>query len=186
MWWADVHRTHQHADTDADPPAGRSFLYAHLLWVFDPRNQDTDLSKVGEFARFKELVWLNKYHYVSPYAYAAVLFACGQTGLFGDSINGLSAVVWGFFFATFVGLHAVLSVNSVCHGGAGEWFGSRRYATGDRSRNSLLIALMTLGGGWHNNHHRYPASAQAGFYPHEIDIGYYLLWVSNKWASSGT
>lgn len=182
LWWADVHRAHhQHADTDADPhPPKRSFMYAHLLWVFDPRNQDTDLVKVGEFACFKELVWLNKYHYVSPYAYAALLFGCGQIGLFGDTIDGYSAVVWGFFFATFVCLHSVLAVNSLCHGGAGDWFGSRRFATKDRSRNSLLIALMTVGGGWHNNHHRYPASAQAGFYPHEIDLAYYVLRVLER------
>ncbi len=68
LWWADVHRRHHvHADSMEDPHSPiRSFLYAHLLWVFDPRNQDTDLNRAADFGRYPELVWLNRRHRSSP------------------------------------------------------------------------------------------------------------------------
>jgi stearoyl-CoA desaturase (delta-9 desaturase) len=83
--------------------------------------------------------------------------------------------VWGFFVSTVVNLHATVTINSVAH-----VFGKRRYATTDDSRNSFLLALLTLGEGWHNNHHYYPGSARNGFRWWEIDITYYLL-VAMSW-----
>ena len=53
--------------------------------------------------------------------------------------------------------------------------GSRRYQTDDESRNSLALALITLGEGWHNNHHRYPGATRQGFFWWEIDLTYYGL-----------
>ena len=59
----------------------------------------------------------------------------------------------------------------------------------DRSRNNLLIALLTLGEGWHNNHHQYAVSARQGFFWWEIDITYYLLkvfsWLGIVWDLRG-
>jgi stearoyl-CoA desaturase (delta-9 desaturase) len=66
--------------------------------------------------------------------------------------------------------HGTFTINSLSH-----VFGSRRYETTDTSRNSLLLALLTLGEGWHNNHHQYQASANQGFFWWEIDISYYVL-----------
>jgi stearoyl-CoA desaturase (delta-9 desaturase) len=68
--------------------------------------------------------------------------------------------------------HATFTINSLAHR-----FGSRRYATRDNSRNNSWLALLTLGEGWHNNHHRYPAAARQGFYWWEIDISYLALRV---------
>src|SRR6185369_883569 len=62
------------------------------------------------------------------------------------------------------------TVNSLCH-----LWGRRRYATADASRNNLVVALLTLGEGWHNNHHHYPSSAKQGFRWWEIDVSYYLI-----------
>lgn len=182
LWWADVHRRHHvHADSMEDPHSPiRSFLYAHLLWVFDPRNQDTDLSRAADFGRYPELVWLNRRHYLIPYAYMVLLFCAGHFGLLGPDIDGVQALIWGFFVSGALLLHSIFLVNSVCHGTLGDAFGKRRFETRDRSRNSLLLALFTCGGSWHNNHHRYPVSARAGFYPHEIDLAYYVLWLLEK------
>ena len=68
--------------------------------------------------------------------------------------------------------HATFTVNSLAH-----VFGRRRYETADTSRNSLLIALLTGGEGWHNNHHHYQASARQGFFWWEVDLTYYMLKV---------
>jgi stearoyl-CoA desaturase (delta-9 desaturase) len=79
-------------------------------------------------------------------------------------------VVWGFFISTTVLFHATCTINSLTH-----CFGKKRFETGDDSRNSLLLALLTLGEGWHNNHHHFQASARQGFYWWEIDISYYVI-----------
>ena len=77
--------------------------------------------------------------------------------------------------------HVTYTINSLAH-----VLGSQRYRTHDDSRNNWLLALITLGEGWHNNHHYCPGSARQGFYWWEIDISYYALRVMSGWASSGT
>ena len=98
----------------------------------------------------------------------------------GLGTNGAQLFVWGFFISTVALLHGTFFINSLAH-----VFGGRRFKTEDTSRNSLLLALLTLGEGWHNNHHRYMHSAKQGFYWWEIDISYYVLkmlsWVGIIW-----
>jgi stearoyl-CoA desaturase (delta-9 desaturase) len=88
---------------------------------------------------------------------------------------GGSAVVWVFFVATVLGLHAAFSVNTLTHGRTVGWFNLRRFATRDSTTNSWLLAIPTLGASWHNNHHRYMGSARAGFYWWEIDLSHLVL-----------
>jgi stearoyl-CoA desaturase (delta-9 desaturase) len=89
-------------------------------------------------------------------------------------------LVWGFFISTIVVYHATYTINSFAHK-----FGSQRYVTGDDSRNNFWLALLTLGEGWHNNHHHYPASARQGFYWWEVDLSWYALnvlsWIGLVW-----
>lgn len=84
-------------------------------------------------------------------------------------------LVWGYFISTVVLIHATLSINSLAH----RW-GKQRYQTGDESRNNIVLALFTMGEGWHNNHHHYPVSARQGFYWWEIDISFYILKLMEK------
>jgi fatty-acid desaturase len=76
----------------------------------------------------------------------------------------------GFLWSHMCWFHATFTVNSLTH----VW-GRRRYATRDDSRNNAFLALITLGEGWHNNHHHYPASARQGFYWWELDATYLVL-----------
>ena len=79
-------------------------------------------------------------------------------------------LIWGFFVSTVVLFHATVTINSLAHR-----FGSRRFATRDNSRNNWLLALITFGEGWHNNHHHFPGAARQGFRWWEFDLTYYLL-----------
>jgi stearoyl-CoA desaturase (delta-9 desaturase) len=81
-----------------------------------------------------------------------------------------SAECWGFCISTVALWHSTFAINSFAHR-----FGSRRYPTRDASRNNVWLALLTLGEGWHNNHHRYPAAARQGFYWWEVDVSWYGL-----------
>jgi stearoyl-CoA desaturase (delta-9 desaturase) len=89
-------------------------------------------------------------------------------------------LVWGFFISTTLLFHGTSCINSMAH-----LMGKRRFKTEDDSRNSFILALITLGEGWHNNHHRYMSSTRNGFYWWEIDPTYYALkalsWTGLIW-----
>ena len=177
LWWASIHRVHhRHADSPLDPhsPARGSFGHAFIAWLWDRRNADTNLDAIPDFARYRELRWLNRNYALPFYAGGALLAAAGHFGWLGDGITAGSALLWGFFCPVTAVLAGVALVNSSAH--FPRWRGGfRRYDTPDQSVNRPLLALLTLGGGWHNNHHRYAAPARAGFAWWEIDPCYYVL-----------
>jgi stearoyl-CoA desaturase (delta-9 desaturase) len=173
LWWAANHRRHhRYSDTalDVHSPVVRGFLYAHVGWIFVPRNNDTDYAGVRDLARYPELRWLDR----QPYLPAIVL------GFVTWLVAGWSGLVVGFCFSTVVLWHATFSINSLAH-----LLGRRRYVTGDQSRNNWLLALLTLGEGWHNNHHAYQASVRQGFRWWEYDPTFYVLrtlsWCGVVW-----
>ena len=178
LWWAAVHRHHHaHSDEehDAHSPHHKGFLWSHIGWLTSSRNFPTDYKLVKDLAKYPELVFLNRFDLIGPLLLIAGLYGLGAGLAFwapGLGTSGWQMVVWGFFISTVVLFHATCAVNSFAH-----TLGSKRFETGDESRNSLLLALITLGEGWHNNHHHYQASARQGFYWWEIDISYYLLKV---------
>lgn len=165
LWWAAKHRRHHRCSdtaTDVHSPVQRGFLYAHLGWIFVPRNEATDYAAVRDLARYKELIWLNRH----PYLPASLLAIA--TWL----IAGWPGLAIGFCWSTVAVWHVTFSVNSLAH-----VFGRQRYVTGDQSRNNWLLALLTMGEGWHNNHHAYQASVRQGFRWWEYDPTYYALRV---------
>jgi stearoyl-CoA desaturase (Delta-9 desaturase) len=163
LWWASWHRHHhKYSDTPADAhsPAQRGFWHAHMFWYLDGSHDEPDLANVKDLARFPELRFLERYEWLPVLAYLA----------FCAALFGLPGVVWGFVISTLACLHATMCINSLAH----VW-GTRRYDTPDDSRNNALLALFTLGEGWHNNHHQSMGSARAGFAWWEIDVTYYSL-----------
>ncbi len=178
LWWASVHRHHHlHSDEVADvhSPRKHGFLWSHIGWITSTKNFPTDYSRVRDLQKFPELVFLNRCDQLVPVLYGASLWFGGwllERYAPGLGTNGAQMFVWGFFISTVVLLHATFCINSLAH-----VFGSKRFKTDDDSRNSLPLALLTLGEGWHNNHHRYASAARQGFYWWEIDVSYYLLKV---------
>lgn len=176
LWWASVHRHHhRHSDTDEDAhsPGVRGFVWAHIGWMTSSRNFPTNYDAVRDLARFPELVFLNRFDLVVPAAFGGALWAAGALLARlapGLGTSGAQLFVWGFFVSTVVLLHATLFINSLAH-----VFGARRFETTDDSRNSLLLALLTMGEGWHNNHHRFMTSVRQGLYWWEVDPTWYLL-----------
>ena len=163
LWWAAHHRHHHRKSDrpgDVHSPLVDGFLWAHLGWVLSTDHDDTDYERIADFGKYPELRWLNEHFLVPPVALAVLLFVVG----------GLPALVWGFFVSTVVLWHATFAINSFTH-----MIGRRRYDTPDDSRNSLLLALVTLGEGWHNNHHYYKSSTRQGFFWWEVDFTYYVL-----------
>jgi stearoyl-CoA desaturase (Delta-9 desaturase) len=173
LWWAAQHRAHHlHSDTPEDPhsPRQRGFLYAHVGWIFDPKHAETDLVRVADLTRYPELVWLDKLEHVPAVLTAALCFF----------LAGWSGLVVGFLWSTVLVYHSTFCINSLAH-----VHGKKRYVTGDDSRNNLFLALLTMGEGWHNNHHAWQSSVRQGFRWWEVDATYYILrglsWIGVVW-----
>jgi stearoyl-CoA desaturase (delta-9 desaturase) len=163
LWWAAHHRNHhRHADDELDPhsPVRRGFLWSHVGWFLTPRGFRTDWSMIRDLARYPELRLLDRFDILMPVVLAFALYALGHYLSIAQPQLGTSAlqlVVWGFCISTVVLFHATFMINSLAHR-----FGTRRFGTRDDSRNNWLLALITFGEGWHNNHHRYPGAARQG------------------------
>ena len=162
LWWAANHRHHhKHSDQPEDIHSPKDGLFwSHVGWILSERYEKTQYDLIPDFAKYPELRWLNKYHLVPPTLLAVAVFF----------IFGPSALFIGFFLSTVILYHGTFTINSLMH-----LIGKRRFATTDTSRNSMILALITCGEGWHNNHHHYQGSTSQGYYWWEIDLSFYAL-----------
>jgi stearoyl-CoA desaturase (delta-9 desaturase) len=174
LWWAAKHRHHHlHSDTgeDVHSPRHTGFIYSHLGWIFARRHDGVDFMKVADLARYPELMWLHRFELLPAIVLAGLCFLAA----------GWSGLVVGFFWSTVLVYHATFCINSLAHVS-----GSKRYVTGDDSRNNWLLAVFTMGEGWHNNHHAFQSSVRQGFRWWEIDPTYYILrvlsWFGLVWS----
>jgi stearoyl-CoA desaturase (delta-9 desaturase) len=164
LWWAANHRHHHRtSDTPADPHSPiHGFWWSHLGWILSSQHDATRSELIRDLTASPELRWLDRHNWVPPWALAISCLLIG----------GWPGLLIGFFLSTVLVWHATFMVNSVVHR-----FGTRRYDTGDDSRNHLGVALLTLGEGWHNNHHHHPTCARQGFRWWEIDVTWQILRV---------
>ena len=164
LWWAAHHRIHHKKSDlvdDVHSPFQRGFWWSHVAWILSNKHDETHWEQIQDLAKFPELRWLNKHHWVPGVALAVGIFFLA---------GGLGALIWGFFLSTVLLWHGTFTINSLSH-----VIGSRRYVTTDTSRNNFALALVTMGEGWHNNHHCYMSSANQGFFWWEVDMSFYLL-----------
>ena len=163
LWWASHHRHHHlMSDRKADIHSAvqEGFWWSHVGWILSDQYDDYDPAAVSDFGKYPELRWLDKFHLVPAVVYAVAIYLIG----------GWDAFVWGFVFSTVLLYHGTFFINSLSH----VW-GSRRFATADESRNNFVLALLTLGEVWHNNHHFYMSSVRQGIRWWEVDITFYVL-----------
>jgi fatty-acid desaturase len=166
MFWVATHRIHhQFSDKEGDPHTPRDGKWwSHIVWMLVGEATHCNTEQCSRYApdicKDRFLVWLSKYHCVPLVVLAIGLLAFG----------GLPFLLWGVFFRVTMGLHATWMVNSLTH-----FWGSRRFATRDSSRNNWFVALWTFGEGWHNNHHAYPTSARHGLAWYEIDMSWLAI-----------
>jgi stearoyl-CoA desaturase (delta-9 desaturase) len=184
-WWVGHHRHHhRYPDDETDVHSPRAgFFWSHMGWLFSPLCVPTRRELVTDLDQFSELRFLDRYGYGVVMGYALLSYLLGDVWRRVDPSAGVSGgqlVVWGSIVSTVFVYHSVWSANSFCHR-----FGTRRFPTRDDSRNNLLVSLVTLGDGWHHNHHYCPYSVRHGFRWWELDINYLILkllaWVGVVW-----
>jgi stearoyl-CoA desaturase (delta-9 desaturase) len=163
LWWAANHRHHHKFSDmpeDIHSPKQDGFWWSHVGWILADDYEATRWDQIPDLVKYPELVWLNKHFLVPVVVYALGMFAIG----------GWATFVWGFVVSTVLLWHGTFTINSLSH-----VFGWRRYQTTDTSRNNPLLAIITMGEGWHNNHHCYMSSTNQGFFWWEWDPSYYVL-----------
>lgn len=159
--WTAMHtKHHAYSDKDEDPHSPlKGFLHAHVFWLF---TATVDRKKYA------------KRQLNDP----AAVFVSRTAGLWAFLgillpflIGGWTGLLWGAGVRIFIAHHVTWSVNSVCH-----TFGSRPFkANGDQSRNNILVGILAMGEGWHNNHHAFPRSAFHGLRWREFDASGYFI-----------
>ena len=163
LWWAAHHRDHhRNSDNEGDvhSPWQSGFWWSHVGWVISNDYDSYDPRLIQDFGKFPELRWLDRYHWVPTALFGTIIFLMG----------GWAAFFWGYVASTVLLFHCTFSINSLAH----IW-GTRRFETPDQSRNNFLLALITFGEGWHNNHHKFMHSCRQGLRWWEVDFTYYLL-----------
>ena len=174
LWWAAHHRLHHaHSDREGDPhsPVLDGFWHGHIGWLFTRDFMHPDPRLVRDLAKFPELVWLDRLWLLPGLLLAAGCYL----------VAGWPGVVWGFCLGVVGVFQVTFAVNSIGH----RW-GRRRFDTSEGSRNNLALGYLAMGDGWHNNHHRAPASARHGLAWYEFDMTYrvirLLAWLRLAWA----
>ena len=151
-------------------PRQYGFWFSHMGWIWNNQAQEANYDNVPDLTKFPELVWLDRQRFLP-----AIIMGLAVLALFG-----WSGLWFGFFFSTVLVYHSTFTINSLCH----VW-GKQRYLTGDDSRNNPVLAFLTMGEGWHNNHHYFMSSTRQGFRWYEWDPTYYILkmlsWVGIVW-----
>lgn len=170
--WVATHRVHhRYSDAEGDPHSPRDGVWwAHMFWWMAYSRDLDDPARYGHYVQ--DLTgdaghrFLQRHHYLFPLTLMALLYALGE--LWGGV--GLSWVLWGVCVRTTLCYHTTYLVNSAAH-----LWGYRSYSTKDRSTNLWWAALLTLGEGWHNNHHAFPRSARHGLRWWEVDMTYLCI-----------
>lgn len=181
LWWAGHHRFHHmHSDDPEDEhsPRKNGFWWSHCGWFMCKKNYPTKQSHIKDWVKYPELVFINRFDVLAP-----IIFGIGQMLLgwalaqWAPNLNygPLQGLVWGFILPTVLLYHGTFAINSLAH-----QYGSQPFKTGDDSRNNLWLAIITLGEGWHNNHHHCANTAHQGFRAREIDPTYWMLYLMSK------
>ncbi len=179
LWWSSHHRKHHKysdQENDVHSPFQHGFFKSHFSWFFSSTNFETDDTFITDLNGYPELRFLNRFDSFIPIFYGLFLYILGAAlQYYGFKTTGAQALIWGYFVSTVLLYHATFSINSIAH-----VYGKRNFETKDHSKNNFILSLITLGEGWHNNHHFWPSSARHGLMLKEIDITFYILKLMEK------
>jgi stearoyl-CoA desaturase (delta-9 desaturase) len=182
QWVTDHRKHHALSDREGDPHsphAGREpgvwgatkgFVHAHVGWLFHLKGMERGEQYGKDLYDDRVVRRVDRLYFLWVVLTFAIPFAIGYlVGGFSVSL-GFQALVWGGLIRIFAYQHATFSVNSICH-----LFGRRSYRSRDESRNNWVVAALTFGEGWHNNHHAFPSSARHGLDRFQLDLSWWTI-----------
>ena len=174
-WVADHRKHHAFSDQEGDPHsphvghgsgwggAVRGLLHAHVGWLFLHTHRGRRTRYTPDLLKDPVVSWVDRTFLL--WAIGGLAMAFGLGVLFGGRLrDGVTGLLWGGAVRMLILHHVTYSINSLCH-----FFGRRRFATSDESRNLAWLAPLSLGEAWHNNHHAFPTAAGHGMERWQID-----------------
>ncbi len=180
-WVADHRRHHAFTDEDGDPHSPHThggdgwrgvlhgIWHSHTGWLFD--GEPTSARRYAPDLRADPVIRFVDRHFIAwALLGLAIPFAAGFAISGGSLLAGLTALVWGGLVRIFVLHHATWSVNSICH-----LYGTRPFEIEDQSTNNWAVACVSLGEGWHHNHHAFPTSARHGLRRRQVDPSFAVI-----------
>ena len=185
-WVADHRKHHQFSDRDGDPHsphvgfgdgvlgALRGLWHAHTGWLFSAAGRADATRYAKDLARDRGLRIIAKL-FLPMVLLSLIIPAAVGWALIGGWYGFLAGLVWGGAVRIFLLHHVTFSINSICH-----FWGRRRFAVRDESRNVWWLAWLSFGESWHNNHHAFPSSAFHGLRRFELDPGGWVIWMLEK------
>ncbi len=180
-WVANHRKHHRFSDRHGDPHSPHverargwrgalaGLFHAHFGWLINGEPLADEQRYAKDLLGDPLLRFVDRTFLLWVLAGLAFPFGLG-IALTGTLAGGLTGLLWGGAVRMFCLHHSTFSINSLCH-----FFGDRRYATGDESRNLAWLALPTLGEAWHNNHHAFPTSARHGLRWWQLDPSAWLI-----------
>ena len=180
QWVTDHRKHHALSDQEGDPHsphAGRDpgvrgrlsgLVHAHVGWLFTTKGLERGPHYARDLYEDRLIVWIDRLYLVWVALSVGVPFAIGFA--FGGLSAGLQAMVWAGLIRISAFQHATFAINSICH-----VFGKRAYRSRDESRNVWLLAPLSFGESWHNNHHAFPASARHGLDRFQLDLAWFTI-----------
>ena len=178
-WVAEHRRHHAHSDRAGDIHSPhyndhgeqlsgfKGWKYAHLGWVFNTSMTDESIYGKG-VSEDSAILFADRYR-IPIFLFSVIGLPALWALAWGQPQALMGTILIAGFLRGVIALHAIACVNSF-----GHIYGTQRFK-GDQSRNNWLIALLTLGEGWHNNHHGHPRAANTGLTWYEIDMTSWVL-----------
>lgn len=180
LWWAAHHRRHHKfsdEENDVHSPVQEGFFWSHIGWILSDSNMPTDYSRVSDLNKFAELRFLNRFDWLCPILLGVFTYFIGEAvgkTYPSTGTSGWQCVSWGLL-STVILFHGTAAINSLAH-----IFGDKEFELTDNSKNNFALAVITMGEGWHNNHHRYPNLVRQGLKWWQIDTTYYILLLMER------
>jgi stearoyl-CoA desaturase (Delta-9 desaturase) len=175
-WVADHRKHHAFSDRFGDPHsphvdhghgwrgALRGLAHAHVGWLFLHTQRGAKARYAPDLVADPVIRWVDRTFVGWAVLGFLIPFFLGWA-IGGSLATGLTGMLWGGLVRLLVLHHVTYSINSLCH-----FFGSKRFDTGDESRNLAWLSVLSMGESWHNNHHAFPTSARHGLRWWEVDL----------------
>lgn len=180
-WVADHRKHHRFSDHEGDPHSPHThehsgvkgvfvgMYHSHVGWLFSREQRASASRYAPDLKKDPKIVQVDRHFFLWVMLGLLIPFALGWA-IGGTLWAGFTAFIWGGLARIFLQHHATWSVNSVCH-----MYGGQPFETGDESTNNWAVAFVSLGEGWHHNHHAFPTSARHGLTGRQIDPAWMFI-----------
>ncbi len=180
QWVTDHRKHHARSDREGDPHSPhlsgegvvgtvRGLWHAHVGWMFTTKGMERGSAYGRDLLDDPTIQLVDRLYLLWVALSVGLPFLVGFA-VTGSAARGVETLVWAGLVRIFAFEHATFAVNSVCH-----TFGRRTYEARDESRNNWVVALLTFGEGWHNNHHAFPRSARHGLESAQVDVSWLVI-----------